>query len=369
MRVSWDLSCRLMRGRLARTITRIDDNDANHGLASSASYVRNMEKELITYNAFYNLRHDPFEVTPDPAFCVPTPLYEKATATLYHGIVRQKGFLVMTGEAGTGKTLLLRCLLKLLREAGVNYSYVFNTRISGMDLLRYIAEDLQLSKNGHSKGELITEILTFLVGCYRKHTITVVIIDEAQDLSHEALEEVRLLSNFETNTKKLMQIVLVGQPELDTKLDSFELRQLKQRIAVRAELRPFDFYGTSAYVLHRLIAAGRSADSERLFPEASLQAIHQWAKGIPRMINTLCDNSLTKAFERGSTIVTREIVNQVAYDLRYHISDRKDKTEECVDCSRDESVADAARTLLRWHESLTTPARGDLSEFVPQAKV
>src|SRR6266567_1533357 len=231
-----------------------------------------MENELIPYKAFYNLKHDPFEVTPDPAFFVPTPGNRKAMATLYHGIVRQKGFLLMTGEAGTGKTLLLRCLLKLLREAEINYSYVFNTRISGMELLRYIAEDLHLSRNGHSKGELITEILTFLVECHRKQTITVIIIDEAQDLSHEALEEVRLLSNFETNTKKLIQIVLVGQPELDTKLDSSALRQLKQRIAVRTELRTLDFCETRAYILQRLIAAGRSPDLDGLFAEASLRA-------------------------------------------------------------------------------------------------
>jgi len=221
-----------------------------------------------------------------------------------------------------------------------------------MELLRYIAEDLHLSRNGHSKGELITEILTFLVECRRKQTITVIIIDEAQDLSHEALEEVRLLSNFETNTKKLIQIVLVGQPELDTKLDSSALRQLKQRIAVRTELRTLDFCETRAYILQRLIAAGRSPDLDGLFAEASLRAIHQWAKGIPRMINTLCDNSLARAFEHRSTLVTRDIVNQMAYDLRYHVAAKIDKTEQWVDSSRDDRIANAARTLLRLHESL-----------------
>src|SRR4051812_39609496 len=212
------------------------------------------------YKAFFQLAHNPFDLTPNPACFVPTKRHNEALASLYYGVRRHKGFVVVTGEVGTGKTLLLRCLLQLLEDSkDIGYAYVFNSRLSATEFLQYAMSDFGLSASGKNKGELLFELSQFLIARNAKKMTTVLIVDEAHDLSRDVLEEVRLLSNLETRDDKLLQILLVGQPELDAKLDSFGLRQLKQRIALRTHLEALTADETAKYIEQRLQIAG--ADS------------------------------------------------------------------------------------------------------------
>ena len=211
------------------------------------------------YKAFFKLARNPFDLTPDPTYFVSTRRHNEALAALHYGIRRHKGFVVVTGEVGTGKTLLLRCLLRLLKESkDIAYAYLFNSRLSPAEFLQYVLSDFGLPASGKNKSELLLDLGQFLVSRGSKGLTTVLIVDEAHHLSEELLEEVRLLSNLETTDDKLLQIVLVGQPELDQKLDSIGLRQLKQRIALRAQLGPLDANETKEYIEHRLRVAGRA---------------------------------------------------------------------------------------------------------------
>src|SRR5271169_168476 len=218
------------------------------------------------YKAFYNLKRNPFEITPDPSFLFPTRSHNEALAALYYGVRRHKGFVVLTGEVGTGKTLLLRCLLQLFKQNNdVAYAYVFNGRLSPIEFLQYIAGDLGLNAAGKNKSELLLQLASYLIARSQKRLTTVLVIDEAHHLSADILEEIRLLTNLETTEEKLLQILLVGQPELDEKLDSVDLRQLKQRIALRSHLSSLDLTETRGYIEPRLRLAG-SPDPAKLFP-------------------------------------------------------------------------------------------------------
>lgn len=211
------------------------------------------------YKSFFHLVRNPFDLTPDPFCFVSTRRHNEALAALYYGVRWHKGFVVITGEVGTGKTLLLRCLLKLLKESkDIAYAYVFNGRLTPTEFLQYILCDLGLQAAGKNKSELLLELGQYLVSRGAKKLTTVLIIDEAHLLSEDILEEIRLLSNLETADDKLIQIVLVGQPELDDKLDSLGLRQLKQRIALRAQLAPLDSSETGAYIEATADCRGRS---------------------------------------------------------------------------------------------------------------
>src|SRR5271170_1974491 len=209
------------------------------------------------YKSYFNLTRNPFDLTPDPAFLFSTKRHNEALAALYYGIRRHKGFVVLTGEVGTGKTLLLRCLLGLLKESkDVTYAYLFNGRLSPTEFLQYILSDFGLPTSGKNKSDLLFDLGHFLVSRGSRKMTTVLIVDEAHHLSADILEEVRLLSNLETDDDKLLQIVLVGQPELDEKLDSLGLRQLKQRIAVRTHLGSLDADEAARYIQQRLQIAG-----------------------------------------------------------------------------------------------------------------
>ena len=201
------------------------------------------------YKAFYNLKRNPFDIIPDPSFLFPTPRHNEAMAALYHGVRAHRGFVVLTGEVGTGKTLLLRCLLELFKKSNdVAYAYVFNGRLSPCEFLQYVATDFGLSVSGKNKSEILLEFSNYVIDRGMKNLTTVLIVDEAHHLSADILEEIRLLTNLETSREKLLQILLVGQPELDDTLDSPTLRQLKQRIAHRAQLAPLDENETKGYI-------------------------------------------------------------------------------------------------------------------------
>lgn len=270
------------------------------------------------YKAFFGLERNPFDLTPDPTCFVSTAKHNEALAALYYGVRRHKGFVVVTGEVGTGKTLLLRCLLKLLRESSdVAYAYLYNTRLTPTEFLQYILSDLGLPASGKNKGELLLDFGTFLVSRGSRQLTTLLIIDEAHHLSEDLLEEVRLLSNIETTDDKLLQIVLVGQPELNEKLESAGLRQLKQRIALRAELGALNLAETNEYIAKRLEIAGVEADRDPIFPPEAVASVYRYSQGIPRLINTLCENSLISAYAKQMPVVSAEIVANVAREFRF----------------------------------------------------
>jgi general secretion pathway protein A len=269
------------------------------------------------YKAFFNLTRNPFDLTPDPTCFVPSKRHNEALAALYYGVRQHKGFVVLTGEVGTGKTFLLRCLLGVLKESkDVAYAYLFNGRLSPTEFLQYILSDLGLPASGKSKHELLIGLGEFLISRRSRDLTTVLIVDEAHLLSAEILEELRLLSNLETTDDKLLQIVLAGQPELDEKLDSFGLRQLKQRIAVRTQLCPLDVDETKEYIQQRLKIAGKSTSDIQLFSEETTAVVFRYSKGLPRLINTICENGLITAYARQIQSVTPEIVEDVAKEFR-----------------------------------------------------
>ena len=211
------------------------------------------------YKSFYNLQRNPFEITPDPSFLFPTTRHNEALASLYYGVTAHRGFVVLTGEVGTGKTLILRSLLGLLQRRDVAFALIFNPTLSPLEFMRYIAGDFGLPVAGKAKDELIHVLNGFLLQRHQKGLTTILVVDEAHHLSPEILEEIRLLTNLETSQQKLLQIVLAGQPELDQKLDSYELRQLKQRIALRCHLEALSLDETRKYMGRRLQISGAPA--------------------------------------------------------------------------------------------------------------
>jgi general secretion pathway protein A len=277
------------------------------------------------YKSFFKLARNPFDLTPDPVCFVATERHDEALAALYHGVRQHKGFVVLTGEVGTGKTLLLRCLLGLLKESkDVAYAYLFNGRLSPTEFLQYILSDFGLPASGKSKYELLLDLGRFLTARGQMNMTTVLIVDEAHHLSADILEEVRLLSNLETTDDKLLQILLVGQPELDDKLDSVGLRQLKQRIAVRTQLGPLSATEAKRYIERRLQIAGHDPHSGPLFPEETVATVHCFSRGLPRLINTICENSLIAAYAKRLSIVTPEIVEYVAKEFRLDVVSQPD---------------------------------------------
>jgi general secretion pathway protein A len=268
------------------------------------------------YKNFYKLNRNPFELTPDPTCFVPTVRHNEALAALYYGIRRHKGVVVVTGEVGTGKTLLLRCLLQLFKGSSeIAYAYVFNCRLSPTEFLNYTVSDFGLPVTGENKSTLILDLSKYVTSRGLRGLTTVLIVDEAHNLSMELLEEVRLLSNLETNDEKLLQILLVGQPELDLKLDSFELRPLKQRIALRAHLSPLDAQETEKYIGERLAIAGAGSRADPIFSPEAVNAIYNYSGGLPRLINTICENALITGYAKQMHTIPSELIECVAQDF------------------------------------------------------
>jgi general secretion pathway protein A len=301
------------------------------------------------YKAFYNLKRSPFEITPDPFFLFPTARHNEALAALYYGVRRHKGFVVMTGEVGTGKTLLLRCLLQLLNQSDVAYAYVFNSRLSPVEFLQYVAGDFGLPASSKNKGELLLLLSNYVISRHQKKLTTVLVVDEAHHVSAEVLEEIRLLTNLETTNEKLLQILLVGQPELDEKLDSTELRQLKQRIALRSQLQPLNLDETRGYIQRRLQLAGGDSYSSALFPAETIAKVYRHSRGIPRLINTVCENALITAYARQARNVTPDIIEDIAADFRLGVV-HQPKAEPAANEEGD--ARRAAKTLLLLHDYL-----------------
>ncbi len=264
------------------------------------------------YENFYKLTAKPFNVTPDPRFLFLSESHKEALANLLYGIQERKGFILLTGEVGTGKTTLLHTLLGRLEE-DTKSAFIFNTRLGPRDFFRYMFEEFGIASDQKSKSECLIALNRFLIDRLRKEKNTVLIVDEAQNLSPVILEEIRLLSNLETSTEKLIQIVLVGQPELAEKLSLPELRQLRQRISVRYHIQPLSREETRAYVIERLRIAGNPYD--RIFDDVALDYVFHVSGGIPRLINLVCDCALLTGFARGEKTIGLELVQDAIADL------------------------------------------------------
>jgi general secretion pathway protein A len=266
------------------------------------------------YNSYFGFSVSPFRVTPDPSLFYSNPVYEEAYANLCYGIEAKKGFIVITGEVGTGKTTLLRKLMTHTSEGIIHTVYVFNTYLNFTELLQVIHYDLGLGQKEANKVKLLQELNDFLITQLKDGNIVSVLVDEAQNLSDEALEGLRLLSNLETDQEKLIQIVLMGQPELQARLDQPSLRQLKQRVALQCRLLPLRHEEVCRYIDFRLRAAGYTG--KRLFHPDAYRQIAVASNGIPRLVNIVCDNALLCAFGRSETTISGDIVKEVAGDLR-----------------------------------------------------
>lgn len=272
------------------------------------------------YRKFYGLTRRPFEMSPDPYFYYPTPQHNEALAQLTYGVQEKKGFVVVSGEVGTGKTLLVRCLLDALSRHKIAFAFVYNPVLSVTEFLTLLLNDLGVPFKSNSKIELLSSLNSYLLSRCRRGEVTALVVDEAQLLSWELLEEIRLLTNLETAQFKLLQIVLAGQPELEKKLDSQELRQLKQRVAMRCRLKPLELNDVRGYIYRRLELAGADSRATTLYPEESIKAVYQTSRGIPRLINSICENTLVAGYSKQTKQITPAIVREVASDLCLEIA-------------------------------------------------
>jgi general secretion pathway protein A len=305
------------------------------------------------YKGFYNLQRNPFEITPDPSFLFPTKRHNEALASLYYGVTAHRGFVVLTGEVGTGKTLILRSLLGLLQRRDVAFALIFNPTLTPLEFMRYIALDFGLPVTGKAKDELIHVLNGFLLQRHQRGLTTILVVDEAHHLSAEIVEEIRLLTNLETSQQKLLQIVLAGQPELDQKLDSHELRQLKQRIALRCHLDPLGMNETREYMARRLQIAGAPAAGQ-IFSEPAIEAVFRHSRGIPRLVNTICENALLSGYAKQSATITPDIIDGVARDLRLGVVVMAPKNNVVPGSSKEDQneLLLAVKTLLEVHDRM-----------------
>jgi general secretion pathway protein A len=263
------------------------------------------------YLAFYGLREKPFGPTPNPRFLYLTSGHREALAQLLYGVSERMGFLMLTGEVGTGKTTLLRTLLERL-QTNTAVAFVFNSTLPFDGILQYMLEDLGVTKFGDSRAERLFALNHFLIERQRSGQNTVLILDEAQNLDVPTLEQIRLLSNFETASGKLLQILLVGQPELRAKLAQPELRQLRQRIGLRCAIKPLEPTEVRHYVQSRLRIAGLS--DQTLFTDAALARIARYSRGVPRVVNMVADHCLLIGYADRKHRINRDIVDQaIAY--------------------------------------------------------
>jgi general secretion pathway protein A len=265
------------------------------------------------YKEFYGLRANPFNVNPDPRYLFLTRHTEEALACLTYGIQSRKGFVLLTGEVGTGKTTLINKLLEWLRLQQVATAFIFNSRMNVPQFLDYMMADFGIPCDSKAKSQILLRLYNWLLDRYRAGETAVLIVDEAQNLSDEVLEEIRMLTNLETFTEKLLQIVLVGQPELEQKLKQPQLRQLRQRLTLRAKTHALTMEETRAYVQQRLRIAG--SNGQEIFDPEALSAIHRYASGIPRVINLLCEHCLVSAFVDQQKIIGPSVVESVARDF------------------------------------------------------
>ena len=267
------------------------------------------------YLDFYGFHEPPFHITPDPKFLFLSPTHQEALQGLRYGADQKNGFIVLTGEVGCGKTTLCRKLLEEMEGPPIQTALILHPRLNETQLLQAILKELGVESQRKQKHELLEQLNAHCLGLIEQGWDLVLIIDDSQNMTFEALEHIRLLSNLETNTQKLLQIILIGQPELKEKLQQERLRQLRQRVLVYVELQPLTREQVGQYIQHRLSLAGGSG--RPTFTPWAVRKIHRTSKGIPRIINNLCDKSLLAAYVRESDRVTWWDVRRAAKEMQF----------------------------------------------------
>jgi general secretion pathway protein A len=306
------------------------------------------------YKEFFGLRANPFNVNPDPRYLFLTRHTEEALACLTYGIQSRKGFVLLTGEVGTGKTTLINKLLEWLRAQQVPTAFVFNSRMNVPQFLDYMMADFGIPCESRSKSQILMRLYNWLLERYRAGDTAVLIVDEAQNLADEVLEEIRMLTNLETFTEKLLQIVLVGQTELEQKLKQPHLRQLRQRLTLRAKTHPLSAEESKAYIQQRLRIAG--SNGQPVFDADALAAIHRYSSGIPRVVNLICEHCLVSAFVDQQKVVGPTIVDAVARD--FDLGDNFPSLPAAPLPTADEfGLTEALKTLSNLAERLKEPER------------
>jgi general secretion pathway protein A len=266
------------------------------------------------YNAFFGFTQNPFNMSPDPSFLFRSSQHEEALANLIYGVQSRKGFIVLTGEVGTGKTTMLECLRDFLNAQQIAFASLFNSRLSVDQFFELLSYDLELRCDRHSKTEVLLSLNNMLLERASVGRTTVLIVDEAHNLDWDVLEEIRLLGNLENRRGKLLQIIIAGQPELDRKLEAPEFRQLKQRVALRCLLRGLDLADSVAYMNSRMARAGLK--DQAIFSGPLMEEIQFRSQGIPRLINAICDNLLLTCFAMETKVATMEMLDEISADLR-----------------------------------------------------
>jgi type II secretory pathway predicted ATPase ExeA len=266
------------------------------------------------YKSFFGLKENPFNVNPDPRFLYFTNQIEETLTSLMYGIQTRKGFITLTGEVGTGKTTLINRLLEWLHQRRARTAFLFNSRMNTNQLFDFILAEFDIVCDSKSKSQQLMKLNHWLLERYRMGETVVLIVDEAQNLTFPVLEEIRLLTNLETSTEKLLQIVLSGQPELEEKLRLPELRQLRQRIMVRCKTAQLTKEETHEYVGDRLKTAGATTGS--IFSPQALDAIHLYSMGVPRVINLLCEHALVNAYAENQRPILPKVIEEVAREFQ-----------------------------------------------------
>jgi general secretion pathway protein A len=266
------------------------------------------------YKSYFGLRENPFNVNPDPRYLYLTKQIEEALTGLMYGIQTRKGFITLTGEVGTGKTTLVNRLLDWLRQRRTRTAFLFNSRMNTSHLFDFILAEFEIACESRTKSQQLMKLNQWLLERYRAGETAVLIVDEAQNLSYPVLEEIRMLTNLETSTEKLLQIVLSGQPELEEKLKLPQLRQLKQRITLRCKTAPLTKEQTHAYIAERLRIAGTTG--EQIFSPEAMDTVHMYSLGIPRVVNLLCEHALINTYVEQERVVTPKIVEDIAREFQ-----------------------------------------------------
>lgn len=321
------------------------------------------------YTTFFGLQEKPFDLLPNPDFLYLSRAHKRALTYLMHGIREKAGFILLTGEVGSGKTTIIRNIIrKHLQNRAL--SKVFNTRVDSHQLLAMINEDFGLSAVGKDKTTLIRELNDFLIGQYSQGRQAVLIIDEAQNLSPDLLEEVRMLSNLETDREKLLQIILVGQPELKKTLALPALLQLRQRIQINCHIQPLNPAEVEEYILFRLEKAGNR--EAVVFSSEAVEAVAAYSRGVPRLINIICDYIMLDAFSAQQRDISAQIVHELAKDLSFDVQYWESKAAEPEEAQEDAGngivqAAQAARASVKLNNVLRSlNQRLEALEAVPR---
>jgi general secretion pathway protein A len=268
------------------------------------------------YKSFFNLKENPFNVSPDPRYMFLTKEIEEALSGLMYGIQTRKGILTLTGEVGTGKTTLVNRLLNWLNTQGIKSAFIFNSRMNSSQLFDFVLAEFEIACTSTSKSQQLMKLNQWLMDRYKAGETAVLIVDEAQNLTFPVLEEIRLLTNFETSTHKLLQIVLSGQPELEEKLKLPQLRQLRQRITIRSKTSSLTKEQTHSYIQERLRIAGAAPDEEPIFSAQAIDMVHLYSLGVPRVVNLLCEHALINAYVAHNRTIQPTVVEAVAREFQ-----------------------------------------------------